>query len=53
MEKFIHNLSEEGFQEPQDISIEFVKGIDKKNINYINWGDFDENIIEVWNNTQG
>ena len=26
----------QGFQPPQDINIEFVKGIDKKNTNYIN-----------------
>jgi len=36
MEKFIHSLTEDGFQPPQDTNIEFVKGIDKKNINYIN-----------------
>ena len=39
IEKFIPNLAYpdiNGFQEPQNINIEFVKGIDKKNINYIN-----------------
>lgn len=38
IEKFIPNLTYpvEGFQAPQDISIEFVKGIDIKNTNYIN-----------------
>ena len=39
IEKFIPNLSYpsiSGFQEPEDINIEFVKGIDRKNINYIN-----------------
>ncbi len=38
MEKFIPHLTypNQVFQPPQDINIEFVKGIDKKNINYIN-----------------
>ena len=38
IEKFMPNLTYpvQGFQPPQDISIEFVKGIDKKNTNYIN-----------------
>lgn len=37
IEKFMPNLTyPEGFVEPKDINIEFVKGIDKKNINYIN-----------------
>ena len=39
IEKFIPNLAYpgiNGFQEPEDMSIEFVKGIDKKNIKYIN-----------------
>jgi hypothetical protein len=38
IEKFIPNLTYpvEGFQMPQDIGIEFVKGIDIKNTNYIN-----------------
>lgn len=38
MEKFISHLTypSQGFQLPEDISIEFVKGIDRKNINYIN-----------------
>ena len=38
IEKFIPNLTYPmpGFQEPEDINIEFVKGIDKKNIAYIN-----------------
>ena len=37
MEKFMPNLTyPEGFTEPSDINIEFVKGIDRKNINYIN-----------------
>lgn len=39
IEKFIPNLAYpnvEGFQEPESINIEFVKGIDRKNINYIN-----------------
>ena len=38
IEKFIPNLTYpvQGFQPPQDINIEFVKGIDKKNTNYIN-----------------
>lgn len=38
MEKFMPNLTfpVKGFQPPQDINIEFVKGIDKKNTNYIN-----------------
>ena len=35
--KFMPNLTyPEGFIEPSDINIEFVKGIDRKNINYIN-----------------
>ena len=38
IEKFIPNLTYpvQGFQPPQDINIEFVRGIDKKNTNYIN-----------------
>ena len=38
IEKFMPNLTypNEGFQPPQDLNIEFVKGIDRKNINYIN-----------------
>lgn len=38
IEKFMPNLTypAQGFQPPQDISIEFVKGIDNKNTNYIN-----------------
>ena len=38
IEKFMPNLAypSSGFQPPQDISIEFVKGIDRKNTNYIN-----------------
>ena len=38
IEKFIPNLTYpmKGFQPPQDINIEFVKGIDRKNTNYIN-----------------
>ena len=38
IEKFIPNLTYpvQGFQPPQDISIEFVRGIDRKNTNYIN-----------------
>jgi len=38
IEKFIPNLSYPvaGFQPPEDINIEFVSGIDKKNTNYIN-----------------
>ena len=38
IEKFMPDLTypAHGFQEPQDISIEFVKGIDRKNTNYIN-----------------
>ena len=38
MEKFIPDLTYPiaGYQQPEDINIEFVKGIDKKNINYIN-----------------
>ena len=38
IEKFIPNLTYpvQGFQPPQDINIEFIKGIDKKNTNYIN-----------------
>ncbi len=37
IEKFMHNLTypETGHVEPKDINIEFVKGIDRKNINYI------------------
>ena len=37
IEKFMHSLTYpgKGYIEPQDINIEFVKGIDKKNINYI------------------
>ncbi len=38
IEKFIPNLAYpiEGFQPPQDANIEFVKGIDIRNTNYIN-----------------
>ncbi|MBI2660599.1 hypothetical protein HYX07_05545 [Candidatus Woesearchaeota archaeon] len=38
IEKFMPNLTypRHDFQPPQDISIEFVKGIDRKNTNYIN-----------------
>ncbi len=38
IEKFIPNLTYpiSGFQPPQDANIEFVKGIDVKNTNYIN-----------------
>ena len=38
IEKFMPNLTypETGHMEPKDINIEFVKGIDRKNINYIN-----------------
>mgnify|MGYP001597492777 CR=1 FL=1 len=38
IEKFIPNLAYpiEGFQPPQDIGIEFVRGIDIRNTNYIN-----------------
>ena len=38
IERFMPNLTypTRGFQPPQDINIEFVKGIDRKNINYIN-----------------
>ena len=38
IENFLPNLTYpgRGFEEPRDISIEFVKGIDRKNINYIN-----------------
>ncbi len=38
IEKFMPNLTypAQGFQQPQDINIEFVRGIDKKNTNYIN-----------------
>ena len=38
IEKFIPKLAYtgEGFQPPQDINIDFVKGIDIKNTNYIN-----------------
>ena len=37
IEKFMPNLTyPEGFIAPADINIEFVKGIDRKNINYIN-----------------
>lgn len=38
IEKFMPNLTypAHGFQPPQDINIEFIKGIDKKNTNYIN-----------------
>ena len=36
IEKFMPNLAyPEGFIEPTDINIEFVKGIDRKNISYI------------------
>ncbi len=37
IEKFLPNLAypAQGFQPPQDINIEFVKGIDRKNTNYI------------------
>ena len=38
IERFMPNLAypTDGFQEPQDINIEFVRGIDRKNTNYIN-----------------
>ena len=38
IERFMPNLTYPtvGFQPPQDINIEFVKGIDRKNTNYIN-----------------
>ena len=38
IEKFMPNLAYpvHGFQPPQDINIEFVKGIDRKNTSYIN-----------------
>ncbi len=38
IEKFMPSLvyPTHGFQPPQDINIEFVKGIDRKNTNYIN-----------------
>ena len=38
IEKFLPHLTYpvQGFQPPQDINIEFVKGIDRKNTNYIN-----------------
>lgn len=38
IEKFMPNLAypTHGFQPPQDINIEFVRGIDRKNTNYIN-----------------
>jgi len=38
IEKFMPNLSYPGpeFQPPEDINIEFIHGIDKKNTNYIN-----------------
>ena len=38
IEKFMPNLTYPvaGYQPPQDFSIEFVKGIDRKNTNYIN-----------------
>ncbi|MBI3035787.1 hypothetical protein HYY71_05690 [Candidatus Woesearchaeota archaeon] len=38
IEKFMPSLTypNQGFQPPQDINIEFVKGIDRKNTNYIN-----------------
>ena len=38
IERFIPNLAYpvQGFQPPQDINIEFVKGIDRKNTDYIN-----------------
>ena len=38
IEKFIPNLSYpvQGYEQPKDINIEFVKGIDRKNTNYIN-----------------
>lgn len=38
MEKFMPSLTypSHGFQPPQDINIEFVRGIDRKNTNYIN-----------------
>ncbi|MBI2658271.1 hypothetical protein HYX08_06295 [Candidatus Woesearchaeota archaeon] len=38
IEKFMPNLAypDSGFQPPQDINIEFVNGIDRKNTNYIN-----------------
>lgn len=37
IEKFIPHLTypSQSFQPPEDINIEFVKGIDRKNINYI------------------
>ena len=38
IEKFMPNLvyPSSGFQPPQEVNIEFVKGIDRKNTNYIN-----------------
>ncbi len=38
IEKFMPNLTypSQGFQPPEDINIDFVKGIDLKNTNYIN-----------------
>ena len=38
IERFMPNLvyPSSGFEQPQDLSIEFVKGIDRKNTNYIN-----------------
>jgi hypothetical protein len=38
IEKFIPYISypDAGFKEPEDTSIEFIKGIDRKNTNYIN-----------------
>ena len=38
IERFMPHLTYpvQGFQPPQDINIEFVKGIDRKNTNYIN-----------------
>lgn len=38
IEKFIPNLTYpvQGFQPPQDVNIEFARGIDNKNTNYIN-----------------
>lgn len=38
IEKFMPNLAspDSGFQPPQDSNIEFVRGIDRKNTNYIN-----------------
>ena len=38
IEKFMPNLTYPGkcHMEPKDINIEFIKGIDRKNINYIN-----------------